>query len=588
MSSSTVSITANPSGAVLRRPLLTGEKKSGVDLGGSDGIEASARSGGETSRGKDLSHSFRAGAETVLERSRDAVQTKNPLPTNSTTKTRKRTADKKVSVPSTTKAPWKRAVSVLMKNFALLVILLLLAQMIRKLAFNQGSGFDSILIPSSDYESQFAEVEARLKSTTQAMQFQVDVMNQKMVEEIVGLKTELTKRIADKGAELSSRVNDLDGKFQTMKKTLTTDWLSRDEFNRFVEDFKSKKGMDDVNKLNLDEVRAFAKEIVEKEISKHAADGLGMVDYAVASGGAMVLKHSEPYLRMNKLFSKWISGNVHSDAVKILQPSFGQPGECFPLKGDNGFVEIKLRTAVIPEAITLEHVSKSVAFDRSSAPKECKVSGWLGKEEGTEKMLTEFTYDLEKSNAQTYNTDLNPNPSAMDTIRFEFVSNHGSPSHTCIYRVRKLKFYSTSHIAAGEDIEGNPSLVTENSKRAELYRIWVCVESLCVTLLNYSLYYPEKSNAQTFNINPNPNPSTMDTIRLEFVSNHGSPDHTCNYRVRSLYSPEKSNAQTLNTNPNPNPSTMDTIRLEFVSNHGSPGHTCSYRVRVHSHEPNLV
>ncbi|KAI3758109.1 hypothetical protein L6452_05657 [Arctium lappa] len=50
---------------------------------------------------------------------------------------------------------------------------------------------------------------------------------------------------------------------------------------------------------------------------------------------------------------------IRSDAVKMLQPSFGQPGECFPLKGNNGFVEINLRTAIVPEAITLEHVSKA-------------------------------------------------------------------------------------------------------------------------------------------------------------------------------------------------------------------------------------
>ncbi|KAI3758110.1 hypothetical protein L6452_05658 [Arctium lappa] len=51
-------------------------------------------------------------------------------------------------------------------------------------------------------------------------------------------------------------------------------------------------------------------------------------------------------------------GGVQSDAVKMLRPSFGKPGECFPLKENNGFVEINLRTAIIPEAITLEHVSE--------------------------------------------------------------------------------------------------------------------------------------------------------------------------------------------------------------------------------------
>ena len=58
----------------------------------------------------------------------------------------------------------------------------------------------------------------------------------------------------------------------------------------------------------------------------------------------------------------WFSGigwnGVHVDSVKMLRPSFGEPGDCFALSGSSGFVEIKLRRAIVPEAITLEHVAK--------------------------------------------------------------------------------------------------------------------------------------------------------------------------------------------------------------------------------------
>ncbi|WRX11681.1 SUN domain - like 2 [Theobroma cacao] len=33
---------------------------------------------------------------------------------------------------------------------------------------------------------------------------------------------------------------------------------------------------------------------------------------------------------------------------------------------------------------------------------------------------------------------------------------------------------------------------------------------------------------------------------------------------------------------------IDTVRLDFSSNHGSPSHTLIYRFRVHGHEPNAV
>ena len=54
-------------------------------------------------------------------------------------------------------------------------------------------------------------------------------------------------------------------------------------------------------------------------------------------------------------------------------------------------------------------------------------------------LLTKFTYDLENSNAQTFNLLDTAGSGIVDTIRLDsldFTSNHGSPSHTCIYRFR--------------------------------------------------------------------------------------------------------------------------------------------------------
>ena len=52
---------------------------------------------------------------------------------------------------------------------------------------------------------------------------------------------------------------------------------------------------------------------------------------------------------------------LHPHAQKVVQPSHGEPGHCLPLKvlsGVYGHVDIALRTSIVPEAITLEHVSK--------------------------------------------------------------------------------------------------------------------------------------------------------------------------------------------------------------------------------------
>ncbi|KAI7743154.1 hypothetical protein M8C21_023601 [Ambrosia artemisiifolia] len=350
-----------------------------------------------------------------------------PIPTSSTTKLRKRTLVKKPTRP-----PWKTAASVVVKNLGVLLILLLLFQMVRRLGFNQAGIVSGVF--DSDYERRIAEVEAFLKTTTKMMQLQVDVVDRKIETEVKGLKTELSKRIDDEKVAVGQKFGEFDRRVGSVEKMLSgSEWLSKEEFDRFVEEFGKGGG-----EVKLDEIRGLAKEIVEREIGKHAADGLGRVDYAVWTGGAKVLRHSEAFSASRVM--GWFSGNVRSDAVKVLQPSFGQPGECFPLKGDNGFVDVKLRTAIVPEAVTLEHVSKSVAFDISSAPKHCKVWGWLQNDEDTQKehLLTEFTYDLEKSIAQTFNVldTKGEDQIVIDTIRLELLSNHGSPTHTCIYRVR--------------------------------------------------------------------------------------------------------------------------------------------------------
>ena len=78
-----------------------------------------------------------------------------------------------------------------------------------------------------------------------------------------------------------------------------------------------------------------------------------------------------------------------------------------------------------------------MAYDRSSAPKNYRVYGWH-QEYDTGKMflLAEFSYNLEKSNAQTFNVLDLVGSSLVDSVRLDFTSNHENPSHSCIYRLQ--------------------------------------------------------------------------------------------------------------------------------------------------------
>jgi SUN domain-containing protein 1/2 len=193
----------------------------------------------------------------------------------------------------------------------------------------------------------------------------VDVASRKIDMEVGELRKEVDKKIEDRGVALAGELRKLEAKSEGLERSVSelksVDWLSKQEFERIYEDLKKEAKGGEKGELgaSLDDIMAYARNVVEKEIEKHAADGLARVDYALGSGGGSVVKHSEPYV-VGKGSNWWTSMRnvVHYDADKMLRPSFGEPGQCFPLKGSSGFVQIKLRTAIIPEAITLEHVSK--------------------------------------------------------------------------------------------------------------------------------------------------------------------------------------------------------------------------------------
>ncbi|XP_047316014.1 SUN domain-containing protein 1-like [Impatiens glandulifera] len=440
MSTSTVSFTANPALAKRRQVLIGEENRSIKELVVGDGT---ATSGGK----EDFTRSVRG--ELVMEATRDVIHVKKSLQTSPPRRSSRK--------PKTERPRWLTILRVLTKNLSILIVLFGLVQMVQKLALRSGNVSDNPPINDSSsedisvFKQRLLEVEESVKASAKVTEGKVEVVNQKIESEIGGIRVDLNKKIEEQELKLTNELKKLDGRTSNLEESLvkltTKEWLAKEEFDIFFDEYRKASGLDNSNShhISLDDMRAFAREVVKDELIKHAADGLGKVDYALASGGGFVMKHSEIY-NLGKR-TNWFYDNsqvkVHPDAERMLRPSFGEPGQCFALKGNSGFVDVGLRTAIVVEAVTLEHVSKSVAYDRSSAPKDCRVSGWLregnNNNNGEEKkihFLTEFTYDLEKSNAQTYEVLESAGTNVVDTIRLEFTSNHGSPAHTCIYRLR--------------------------------------------------------------------------------------------------------------------------------------------------------
>lgn len=378
-----------------------------------DGGASELKNDNPVVNGMDLHHTIRG--EAVHERSRDSLQLRKGMLAASAYSRPKK------SIHRRRRSRVSSVIYILTHITLLLAALFYLGQVFWRWTAGSQQGTNSSFA-ALYYEDRISEVQKSLNIKSKMLQVQVEVIEKKIESEIDTITRELKKYI--------------------------------EELEKFWDELES-LGKD----VNLDEIMALTRDIVMKEIEKHAADGLGRVDYALASGGAKVVRHSEPYV-YGKVGS-WLAvtkgkARVHSSAQIMLKPSFGEPGQCFPLRGSNGFAEIRLREGIIPEAITLEHVSKSVAYDRSSAPKDCQVSGWFeAPEDGSSTKTSnlfaiDFSYDLNKSNVQTFAIPT-VDSGVINMVRLNFTSNHGSPSLTCIYRIRVHGYKPGSQLAVATD-----------------------------------------------------------------------------------------------------------------------------------------
>uniref|UniRef100_A0A0D9UZE8 SUN domain-containing protein n=1 Tax=Leersia perrieri TaxID=77586 RepID=A0A0D9UZE8_9ORYZ len=350
---------------------------------------------------------------------------------------------------SSARPRWQTALSVAAKNAVLLAVLLYVGDLAWRWSHPAPPPpVDHAAL--AGYDARVADVEASLARAFRMLQVQLEAVDRKIDGEVGAARGDLAALLEEKRLELEGQLKRLDARTDELNDAFIglkgMEFVRKDEFEKFWNEVKESLGSGSGAEVDLDQVRALAREITMREIEKHGADGIGRADYAVASAGGKVVGHSEAYDagKRGSIISAILGGD-NASPQKMLQPSFGEPGQCFPLQGSSGFVEIKLRNGIIPDAITLEHVSKDVAYDMSTAPKDCRVSGWYEETHNEaysghvasakRTALTEFMYDLDKKNVQTFDITA-PDVGIVNMVRLDFTSNHGSSALTCIYRIR--------------------------------------------------------------------------------------------------------------------------------------------------------
>ncbi|KAB0394957.1 hypothetical protein E2I00_013095, partial [Balaenoptera physalus] len=193
--------------------------------------------------------------------------------------------------------------------------------------------------------------------------------------------------------------------------------------------------------------------IVKQALKRYSEDRIGMVDYALESGGASVIstRCSETYETKTALLSLFgIPLWYQSQSPRvILQPDV-HPGNCWAFQGPQGFAVVRLSARIRPTAVTLEHVPKSLSPNStiSSAPKDFAIFGFNEdlQQEGT--LLGQFTYDQDGDPIQTFYFQ-GPKMATYQVVELRILTNWGHPEYTCIYRFRRTDFQEQERRAPG-------------------------------------------------------------------------------------------------------------------------------------------
>ncbi|KAM4882360.1 SUN domain-containing protein 2 isoform 1-T3 [Thomomys bottae] len=182
-------------------------------------------------------------------------------------------------------------------------------------------------------------------------------------------------------------------------------------------------------------------QIVKQALQRYSEDRIGLVDYALESGGASVIstRCSETYETKTALLSLFgIPLWYHSQSPRvILQPDV-HPGNCWAFQGPQGFAVVRLSARIRPTAVTLEHVPKALSPNStiSSAPKDFAIFGFDEdlQQEGT--LLGTFTYDQDGEPIQTFYFQNSKSAASYQVVELRILTNWGHPEYTCIYRFR--------------------------------------------------------------------------------------------------------------------------------------------------------
>eukprot|EP01080_Neovahlkampfia_damariscottae_P000401 gene401-6815_t len=228
----------------------------------------------------------------------------------------------------------------------------------------------------------------------------------------------------EENAKLVERFNELKNEMRKIKEEQNK--LSNQEYKVKVEKKEIPFGDFDFKK----DLRNELLEMINQKLNQFSNDGgIGHDDFAI--NGGKILESSETYKPESGFLSIL---SVKPNPPKTILNSNIIPGNCWCLKGNQGFVSVEILYDIIPKAFTID-VPPIQISKFNSAPKEFEVYGASKQEKKKEILLGKWEIKYGQQIFQTFNIE-KPIKQKMNIFRLKIKSNHGSPIATCIYRFR--------------------------------------------------------------------------------------------------------------------------------------------------------
>lgn len=212
-----------------------------------------------------------------------------------------------------------------------------------------------------------------------------------------------------------------------------------------------------------EDVTSLVNTLIDEALNKYSKDVLARPDFALYTAGGRVIPsltspsyEIRPSTFTGSLLARLTGSGVirGKSPVTALHPDIST-GQCWALNGPTGQLGILLSRRIYPTDVTVEHASKEVALDVSSAPRNFEVWGIVSdsndlqrlssviaeevEQQGNMLKLVTSTYDINASNnIQTFELDsrIQVLKIPISAIVFKILDNHGNGNLSCLYRVR--------------------------------------------------------------------------------------------------------------------------------------------------------